>query len=460
MKKILLFFPFLFVTVSFAQKQDSITLKSFSDEIMLRGNCYEDLRVLTKTIGHRLSGTEAAAKAVTWAKKTLENAGADSVWLQPALVPKWVRGTESLKISFNGNDFENIPLLSLGNTEGTGGKALNAQIVRVPDLEAFAEMTEMQVKGKIIFFDYHFRQDIINTFEGYGDAVIYRWKAVNEATRKNAAAVIIRSVSTGPDDQPHAGSSHYDDGVQHIPAVAIGNLSADRLAEICRNKQPNATLISNCKFEQPVLSYNVIAEYRGMEKPNEYMVVGGHLDSWDVGEGAHDDGAGIVQSIEVLRTFSRMKIPLKHTLRIVCFMNEENGMKGGLAYNDSAMSHNEKHIFALESDAGGFSPRGFGLEMKDSLKLVVKSWKNLFLPYGVYDFEQEDSGVDISPLVKRGIPGAGLLPDSQRYFDLHHSDNDVFEAISQRELKLGAFAMTALIYLVDQNFQSIKPINN
>ena len=451
MKKFLLFLPFLFAHSLFAQQKNSLTLKSFSDEIMLHGQSYENLRVLTKTIGHRLSGSDAAAKAVIWAKKTLEDAGADSVWLQPVMVPKWVRGNESLTVSINGLDI-NIPILSLGNTDGTGGVPLKAPIVRVPDLASFAKMSEAEVKGKIIFFDYHFRQDIINTFEGYGDAVIYRWKAVNAAALKNAAAVIIRSVSTGPDDMPHAGSSHYDSVVVHIPAVAIGNLSADRLAKACEKNQPNAVLISNCRFEEPVLSYNVIGLYRGTEKPNEYMVVGGHLDSWDVGEGAQDDGAGIVQSIEVLHTFKKLNIKLKHSLRVVCFMNEENGMKGALAYNDSALAHNEKHIFAMESDAGGFSPRGIGLEMNDSLKELVRTWKPLFLPYGVYDFDQEEGGVDISPLVKRGIPGAGLLPDSQRYFDLHHSDNDVFEAVSQRELKLGSLTMTAMIYLVDKYF--------
>ena len=452
MKKLVFILPFLFVQVLFAQEKDALKIKSLSDEIMLHGASYEDLRVLTKTIGHRLSGSEAAAKAVIWAKETLENAGADSVWLQPVMVPKWVRGAESLSISFNGKTFEKIPLLSLGNTEGTGGIPLNATIIRVPDLKAFAALKEEEVRGKIVFFDYRFRQDIINTFDGYGDAVGYRFKSVSEASKKNAAGVIIRSISTGPDDMPHAGSSNYEAGVKHIPAVAIGNLSADRLAILCVQKQPKAILISNCKFEEPVLSYNVIGLYRGTEKPEEYMVVGGHLDSWDVGEGAHDDGAGIVQSIEVLRTFKKLNIPLKHSLRVVCFMNEENGMKGGLAYNDSAINKNEKHIFAMESDAGGFSPRGVGLRMNDTLRKLVQSWKPLFYPYGVHDFEQESSGVDIGPMVRRGIPGSELLPDSQRYFDLHHSGNDVFEAVSQRELKLGAVTMAAMIYLVDKYF--------
>ncbi|WP_118972398.1 M20/M25/M40 family metallo-hydrolase [Taibaiella koreensis] len=450
MKKMMVLIPLLAAAMaSFAQNPDSATLRRLSDDILWNGVCYDNLRVLTKTIGHRLSGSPAADKAVAWGKKAMEAAGADRVWLQPVDVPLWIRGKETLKVQLDGH-LQPIPMLSLGNTEGTGGKTLEREIVCVPDLAAFEKLEEDQVRDKIIFFNYKFRQDIVNTFEGYGDAVKYRWVALNKAAGKHAAAVIIRSVSTGADDVPHTGASRYDDGVAHIPAVAIGNFSADKLAAACAKGQPKAQLVSNCSMKGTKRSYNVIGELKGATLPNEIIVVGGHLDSWDVGEGAHDDGAGCVQSIEVLRALKASGKRPRRTIRAVLFMNEENGAKGGVAYADSARTAGEKHILAMESDAGGFSPRGIGLEMPEPLKQKIRSWAPLLLPYGVYDFTQEEGGIDIGPLRKQGVPLAGLLPDSQRYFDLHHSRNDVFEAISHRELKLGACTMMAIVWLADQ----------
>lgn len=451
MKKISsLLFLLTTLTVSFAQNSDSLSLRRLSDDIMWRGTCYENLRVLTKSIGHRLGGSPEAERAVQWGKKALEAAGADKVWLQPVEVPLWVRGKETLKVQLEGRDFQQIPMLSLGNTDGTGGKTIEKEVLCVPDLAAFELLPVEKVKDKIIFFNYRFRQDIINTFEGYGDAVKYRWMAVNKAAEKQAAAVIIRSVSTGADDAPHTGSSRYNEGTTHIPAVAIGNFSADKLAAACSKSTIKAQLTSECKMQGTRHSYNVIGELKGSEKPDELIVVGGHLDSWDVGEGAHDDGAGCVQSIEVIRTLKASGKQPKHTIRAVLFMNEENGVKGGTAYADSALAAREKHILALESDAGGFVPRGIGLEMPLVLKQKIQGWAPLFMPYGVYDFSQEEGGVDIGPLKKQGVPLAGLLPDSQRYFDVHHSRNDVFESVNHRELKLGAFTMTALVWLADQ----------
>ena len=452
MKKI---FTLLCAALAFsahAQYEDSAALRKISDEIMFHGTCYENLRVLNKTKGQRLSGSHESARAVTWGKEALEKAGADKVWLQPVQVPLWTRGKESLNVQLDGKNYKTIDMLSLGNTEGTGGKVLERAVVCVPDLDAFEKLTAAQVKDKIIFFDYKFRQDIINTFQGYGDAVKYRWVAVNKAAEKNAAGVIIRSVSTAPDDVPHTGASRYNDGVPHIPAVALGNTGADQLAAACKKGIVKAQLMSNCGMKGTAPSFNVIGELRGTEKPESIIVVGGHLDSWDVGEGAHDDGAGCVQSIEVIRTFKALGIKPKHTIRAVLFMNEENGVKGGTAYADTAKAKNETHILAMESDAGGFVPRGIGLEMPETLKDKVKGWAPLFLPYGIHDFSQEEGGVDISPLHKSGVPLAGLLPDSQRYFDLHHSRNDVFETVSHRELKLGAWTMAAMIYLTDLHF--------
>lgn len=441
----------LLISTNIYAQSDSMVMRQLSDNIMLQGTCYEDLRVLCKQIGHRLSGSPQAAKAVEWGQKAMTAAGADKVWLQAVDVPHWVRGKERLALRFEGEKyFKDVKVLSIGNTEGTDGKVLEAPVVIVKSIEDLQLMNKDDVKGKIVFFNYRFRQDLVNTFEGYGDAGKYRWLAPNIASGYGAAGVIIRSVSTGADDEPHTGSMRYADTVKPIPAVAIGNHTADALEQACIKGNVTAQIQSDCKMLGTARSYNVIGEIKGSTYPDKIVLVGGHLDSWDVGEGAHDDGAGCVQSIEVIRALKAAGIRPKYTVRAVLFMNEENGLKGGFAYADSAKANKETHIFAIETDAGGFSPRGFCLEMKPEQRVQITQYKNLFLPYGIYDFEQVHGGADIIPLQRQGVPVGGLIPDPQRYFDLHHTHADVFEQVNHRELKLGAVALSQLVYLVSK----------
>lgn len=436
-------------TASFGQ--DSLVFRKIANEIMLHGTCYNNLRVLCKSVGHRISGSPAAAKAVQWGEQAMRETGADKVWLQPCDVPYWYRGKESLYLKM-GNEFEEVRALSLGNSEGTGGKTLEAPVIMVHDYDEFKTLPENMIKGKIVFFNYRFRQDFIFTFNGYGDAVKYRGGSPSVAVEKGAVGVIIRSMSTGEDDYPHTGGMHYRDSTKKIPEMALGNYTADRLAEACMKGGVVARMTSECHMmPDAVRSYNVIGEIKGTEKPERIITIGGHLDSWDVGEGAQDDGAGCVQSMEVIRAFKALGIRPKCTIRAVLFMNEENGQKGGLAYADSAMKKHEQHVIALETDAGGFTPRGIGMEVTPAQREHIKKYKNLFLPYGVYDFDQDEGGSDISPMHdKLGVPLGGLLPDSQRYFDLHHTDNDVFENVNHRELKLGAAVLTQFIWLVSE----------
>jgi hypothetical protein len=435
-----------------AQAQDSVKLRHISDDIMLYGTCYENLRTLCKQVGHRLSGSPAAAKAVQWGVKAMKEAGADSVWLQAMDVPHWVRGKETLSLSIGEKGaYKEVHVLSLGNSNGTNGKVLEKKIVMVKNFDEFKALKDEQIKGNIIFFNYRFRQELISTGEGYGDAGKYRWSGANVASARGAAGIIIRAISTGVDDMPHTGAMGYADTVKKIPAVAIGNKTADILEAKCRRGVVKARLQSHCHMlKETVRSYNVVGEIRGSKYPDQIIVVGGHLDSWDVGEGAHDDGTGCVQSIEVLRVFKALGIHPKRSIRAVLFMNEENGLKGGQAYADSAKARNEHHILAIETDGGGFSPRGVGLVMDDEKKAKIRSWAHYFRPYGVYDFSHSDGGADISVLHKAGVPMAGLMPDQQRYFDVHHTNNDVFEAVNHRELKLGAVTLAQLIYLVSK----------
>ncbi|EJL69340.1 M28 family peptidase [Chryseobacterium populi] len=440
------------MTTVFGQaKEDSIQFSKIATEILNKGKSYTELKDLTKNIGHRLSGSDAYEKAVKWAEQKLRDAGADKVWLQEVMIPVWVRGKESLQIKTTAGKWKSLKMLSLGNSEGTGGKDVSGEIVMVKSMEEYDKLPAEQVKDKIVFFNYPFSQSFIETFRGYGDASKYRVTAASLAAKKGGKFAIIRSLSSALDDVPHTGAMRYEDNITKVPGVAIGNTTADELEALIKAGKITAKLNSNCGMKGEKLSHSVIGEITG-KKDKSVIVVGGHLDSWDVGEGAHDDGTGIVQSIEVLRTFKKLGIQNNHTIRVVCFANEENGLKGGIQYGKSTKENNEKHLFAIESDAGGFAPRGISLEMDDAKRSQIKGWANLFIPYGVYNFEGTYSGADISPLHSMGVPTAELVPDSQRYFDIHHTDEDTFEKVNRRELLLGAVAMTQIIYMIDKNW--------
>lgn len=433
------------------RRSDSVMLKRISNEVLTNYQCYNDLRDLCKQIGARISGSPQAAQAVAWGERVLRQTGADSVWLQEVMVPHWVRGEESATIYSKG---KTMPLLisSLGNAVGTGEKGIKAKLIQINHIDELKRMKPEQVKGNIVFFNYHFDQTDVHTFDAYGPCVYYRWGAPSEAAKLGASAVVIRSVSSAFDDKPHTGSLSYDKKYPAIPAVAISNIHADQLVQmIAQDKQLQLYVRTTCEMLPDVLSYNVVAEIRGSEVPGEIICFGGHLDSWDIGEGAHDDGAGVVQSIEVLRTFKKLGIRPKRTVRAILFMNEENGLRGATKYAELAEQNHEKHILAIESDAGGATPFGFSLSMSNDKKEKVRQWRELLHPYGIYNLEHEGGGADIGPLKRKfGTPLMGLMPDSQRYFDMHHSDNDVFENVHRRELCLGAIAITQMVYLVSQ----------
>jgi hypothetical protein len=327
-------------------------------------------------------------------------------------------------------------------------KPLKADVVEVKsfdDLEARRD----QVKGKIVFYNYKFNPTYVQTFQAYGEASQYRGGGPSRAAKYGAVGVIVRSMSESTDNIPHTGSTRYVDSIAKIPAVAIGLQDADWLSNQLKKGSASVTLLTWGKQLPDTIGHNVVAEIKGTEFPNEYITIGGHLDSWDPAEGAHDDGAGVVQTIEVLRTFKALGYKPKRTIRFVLFANEENGLRGGTKYAEEATAKGEKHIFALESDEGGFAPRGFGFTVSARQFEKVQGWKNLIAPYGATELAQGGGGADIGPLAKnQNTPLAGLHPESQRYFDYHHARNDVFENVNKRELELGAVNMASLVYLV------------
>ena len=442
----------LLFAVTYSQSTDSIFLKSMSADVMNNAKAYDNLRFICKKIGPRLSGSPQAQQAVEATMQMLKDAGADTVYLQPLLVPHWVRGAKEIGFiqMANGNK-KQLNLCALGNAVGTGKKGILAPVIEINNFTELDVLGEAGIKGKIIFFNFPMDPAFIETFNAYGASAAYRTRGPSKASKYGAIGVMVRSLASNPDDFPHTGVTIYNDSFPKIPAVAISTNDAIWLSKQLKLKmQVKAYLQTNCKMLPDAPSFNVVGELRGKEFPQEIISVGGHLDSWDLAEGAHDDGAGIVQSIEVIRAIKATGVQPKRTIRAVMFMNEENGGRGAQKYLELAIVNKEQHVFGLESDAGGFSPRGFGIDVKDELFEKVLQWKSLFLPYGVYSITKGGGGADIGPLKTIGAAVAGLRPDSQRYFDIHHAATDVFESVSRRELHLGAFNMAALVYLVDK----------
>jgi len=443
-------FAFFICTCSFAQNDDSIMIRRIADEILLHSKAYDNLHDLTKNIGSRLSGSAGFYKAEQWGLKVLQQSGADKAWLQECMIPHWVRGGKDEATANIVSKKKNLDVIALGNSVGTGSKGISANVVEVRSFEDL-EKEKDSIKGKIVFYNYKFNPTFVSTFQAYGDAVRYRGAGASRASKYGALAVIVRSMTESTDNNPHTGALRYDTTLPKIPAVAIGLKDADLLDSALRQKAVTVLLKTNGHFLPDTIGHNVIGELTGTEFPGEYITVGGHLDSWDPAEGAHDDGAGIVHTIEVLRAFKALGYKPKHTIRFVLFANEENGLRGGAKYADVAKAKNEKHIFALESDAGGFSPRGYSFGGPAEQLKKIQSWIPLLIWYGVYQIVGGGGGADVSPLnANLGTPVAELAPDTQRYFDYHHARNDVFENVNKRELELGAVNMAALIYLVDK----------
>lgn len=462
MKKTLLgLIIFSLTTGISAQKEDSAFIKKLSDEILTNGKAYDNLRYLTKEIGARLAGSPGMVKSEAWGAKMMKESGADKTWLQECLVPHWVRGgTDQAEASYTvagkpgtiglSLHKKKLDIVALGNSYGTGAKGVQAEVIEVKSFDDL-EAKKDKIKGKIVFYNYKFNDTYVQTFNAYRDASQYRGQGPSRAAKYGALAVIVRSMSNSTDNNPHTGATRYDSAYAKIPAVAIGLRDADWLSETLAAKPVGVTLKTNGHFLKDTIGHNVIGELRGTEFPDQIITVGGHLDSWDNCEGAHDDGAGCVQTIEILRAMKAVGYQPKRTIRFVLFANEENGLRGGAKYADEAKAKGEKHVFALESDAGGFTPRGLGLTGTEEQFKKFMSWQELIAPYGCSEFKRGGGGADIGPLNRLfETPMASLNPDSQRYFDIHHARNDVFESVNKRELQLGAVNMAALIYLVDK----------
>ncbi|WP_276875772.1 M28 family peptidase [Chryseobacterium joostei] len=426
--------------------------KNISDEILTNGTAYENLAELTKGIGPRFSATPGYAKATEWAERKFKEIGINMIWRQEAKAPVWIRGKESLQIKIENGDWKNIRMLSFGNSEGTGGKDLMGEIVLINSTSELNAMSIGQLKDKIVFVNVPMDPTIVNTSDSYLLTAKSKLISASVIAKTGAKALIIRSLTTANDDTPHAKMIYYepDDKVK-IPALSIGVRSADELEKTLKKQKVTAKINMTAESKGSTTNPNIIAEIQG-KKDSKVIVLGAQLDSWDIGEGAIDDGTGVAQCIEVLRTLKALGYENNHTIRVVLYANSENGGQGREMYAAYVKKKEEKHVFALGTDAGGYSPRGFSLDMPPQRRKQIFEWKNYFLPYGIYDFDQTYAIQDISPLKKLDIPLAELVVDTQRYFDYHHSAEDTFDKVNKRELLLGAVAMTQLIFMIDKNW--------
>ncbi len=446
-------FFLIFATLVASSQENEKTIKAIFDKALTDQTAYDNLHYLCKNCSGRIVGSPQAAMAVEFTYQIMSSMELDRVEKQPVQVPHWVRGEkEEASIQSGRLGFKQVPVTALGMSVGTGKNGLSACIVEVQNFKELEDLGKEKVEGKIVFFNRPMDPTMINTFGAYGEAANQRTQGASEAARYGAAGVIVRSLTTSQDDFPHTGVLSYKDDITKIPAVAISTNGANLLSDWLKiDPQLLFYFRTTCEIKPEVISYNVIGEIKGSEFPEQIITIGGHLDAWDTGEGAHDDGAGCIQSIEVLRLFKELGIRPKRTIRAVMFMDEEISQTGGKEYARQAELKNENHYFALEADRGGFTPKGFGVSAPEERLEKFLSLKAYFEPYGITQFTSGGGGADIGPLRKLGTVLSSFVPDMQRYFDYHHSANDTFEQVNIRELQMGSAAMASFIYLVDKN---------
>jgi hypothetical protein len=452
MKKAICLLLILIPLLGWGQEKDSLVISSIFKEALTSRVAYENLRYLCKECKGRISGTPEAAKAVEFTRQVMLDMDLDSVYLQKLMVKRWVRGkVEHCRINSAILGSADLAATGLGLSVGTDDAGLTAGVIEVNGIEDLERIGAGAIQGKIVFFNKPMDPSLLNTFKAYGGAASQRTRGATRAAPYGAVAVIVRSLTTALDDHPHTGVMYYAEDVNRIPAVAVSTKGAEMLSDWLKgDPELKMHLVSNCKNMPEVVSYNVIGEIRGTDHPDQIITVGGHLDAWDNSEGAHDDGAGCVQSIEVLRLYKNLGIQPKRTVRAVMFMDEEIAQRGGKKYAELAELKNESHYVALESDRGGLMPRGFGIGTTGTKLEHMLALEKYFRPYGITEFKAGGGGVDIAPMKKFGTPLISFVPDPQRYFDYHHSPNDTFEQVNIRELQMGSAAMASLLYLIDK----------
>lgn len=403
------------------------------------------------SVGARPTGSPEADEAVALVAGHMKALGFDNVRTEPTTVPRWVRGhvEDGAIVS---RVFGRIPVKvrAIGQSVRTPAEGTKARLVEVRSIEELKK-AGATARGRIVFFNGRMDPTSLDTFRAYSAAAQQRSAGAIAAARAGAIGAVVRSLTVRLDDDPRTGTMSYDMAVPKIPAATISTEAAERLSQVLK-EDPDAEFYfkTSCETLPPVKSSNVMGELRGIEKPEEVVLVGGHLDSWDLSPGAHDDGAGCAQSIEALRLIKALGLKPRRTIRAVLFMDEENGGTGGRDYARSVNRSRERHVAAIESDRGGFLPLGIGVGATGESYDRIKAWEPLFQKIGLQWIRPGGGGVDIGPLGASGTVLMSLAPDSQRYFDVHHSSSDTIDKVHPRELEIGASALALIAYLVSQ----------
>lgn len=419
-------------------------------EALQNAGAYRNLEELTSTAPRRLSGSPAAAAAVEWARTTMIREGLENVRLEPVTVPHWVRGDVGKVriVGPAGAAGEELKMLALGGSDATPEGGVTAEVIAVTSFEELARRKD-EARGKIVLFNEPMDRERLDTFSAYGDAVRQRTQGAIMAARAGAVAALVRSVTTALDDVPHTGAMHYRDDTPRVAAAAVSTIGAERIASLlAQGKKVTVHFEQNCQWLADAPSHNVVGELPGSERPEEIVVVGGHLDSWDVGQGAHDDGSGVCHAIEVVRILKTLGLRPKRTIRVIAFMNEENGLAGGRTYYEDHLEEMDAHVMAVESDRGGFTPRGFTTDANPKALAILREIAGLLEESGAGIMKRGSGGADISPMKRSGVVTVGYLPDCHRYFDYHHTPEDTFDKVNERELQLGAAVIASLVYIV------------
>jgi carboxypeptidase Q len=407
---------------------------------LTKNRAWERLGYLTDRIGHRLSGSNNLERAVTWAVAEMKGDGLDNVRAEKVMVPHWVRGEESLEML--SPLAQKLSMLGLGNSVGTPAEGVSADAVVVGN---FAELDALgeRVRGKIVVYN--------APFTSYGATVQYRLNGASRAARYGAVAALVRSITPTSLQTPHTGAMNYDPQQAKIPVAAIAIEGAEMLQRTYdRGDRITLRLKMEAKFLPDAESANVIAELKGTERPDEIVLIGGHYDSWDVGQGAHDDGGSCIAAWEAIRLLKELGFRPRRTIRVVLFTNEENGLRGGNAYRDAHRAELSKHIIAVEADSGIYRPEGFGLAATAPplVRSNMMEIARLLVGIDAHRIGASGGGADIGPIMREGVVGANLDVEGSRYFDIHHTQADTLDKIDPRNLSLVVATMAVMAYTI------------
>ncbi len=435
---------------SFDRQEFARQVKKMAEAALKEEKAYEFLKTLALP-GGRLTGSPAAARAVAQATDLMTQLGFDQVRQEPVEVNRWQRGqAEKALVKSQKKGQHSLNICALGNSIGTPSRGLEAEVL---EIHSFDELEQFQqaVKGKIVFFNIPMDRTEANPFAAYGRAVPYRTNGASAAARYGAVAVLVRSLTFRLDDFPHTGLMIYDEQIPRIPAAAIATSQAEQLSQWLK-EDPHLRVNLKMNSEQcpPVMSANVLGQLTGEEKPEEIILLGAHLDSWDLSPGANDDAAGCAVALEALRLIKEAGWRPKRTIRAVLFMDEEFGGTGGRFYAASASRGSEKHLLAIEQDNGGGPP--VGLVLGGGAKIIEKAEKleGILSQYGINWIRPGGGGVDIGPLIQQGTIAGGVVPETQRYFDFHHSALDQLSSVHPREIELQAIVLAIVSYYFSQ----------